>query len=216
MDLGGHGKFCRRSDSFPRYSMGLIASGPNRDLAAVGAGAEGMDDPGFAGPLLDEARICIERNALAPARAFLTRALVGLGESSDEVDPKLREDLARLFLDVGEPEKAVYALGDRPETMPPPLVRRASYEAAAALRGGGAPVDLGSPFVRRMLRLPDFQPEEIRRTYREMADLLDPHRAAHDKNRNLPPPAIVAENIYTICMMPRSGSNFLVKYMTNT
>jgi trehalose 2-sulfotransferase len=151
------------------------------------------------------------RVARRKALEALDRALTG-GEAGQ------RQRLARCFLDGGEPEQALAALGPalRQPATPAPLARQALYDAAAHLRGGVAPIDPGSEAAKRALRLAGFHPNEIRLVQGEIAKLLDPYAAEHGGEVDRRRPAIDPHNAYAICMTPRSGSNFLVRCLTET
>jgi LPS sulfotransferase NodH len=170
------------------------------------------DDSGFADTLIAEARASLAQGRAQPAKLLLDRALLALDDEPPAAHTETRRTLAQMFLDVDQPERAVYALTENVDA--PALRRRAVYAAAAAFRAGAAPVDVSSHFVRRLMRLPAFAPDEIRQTHREMAALLDPFDAPPRTPMQRPP--IDPQNIYTICMMPRAGTNFLVQCLSDT
>ncbi len=129
-----------------------------------------------------------------------------------------RQDLARRLLDAGKPEQAIAALGPSlwtPAT-PAPLARRALYDVAAHLRSGAMAADLKSEAAKRAFRLAGFHANEIRLVQGEMAKLLDPYAAEHGSEVDRRRPVIDPQNAYAICMTPRSGSNFLVRCLSET
>ncbi len=149
------------------------------------------------------------------ARASRQKALEALGPSPASGD---RQKLARCFLEAGEPEKAIAALGPtlRQPATPAPLARQALYDVAAHLRGGATPIDPRSDAAKRAARLGAFHPNEIRLVQGEIAKLLDPYAAEHGSEVDRRRPAIDPRNAYAICMTPRSGSNFLVRCLSET
>jgi LPS sulfotransferase NodH len=172
-----------------------------------------MDDADFLQTLIAQARDSFARGATQPAKLLLDRVLMTLAEYPAANDAAARKDVAALLLDLDEPERAVYALGDRGSDHSPSLLRRATFETAARMRAGIPPQSMASPLIRRLIGLPGFSPDEIRRTGREIAGLFDPFEAL---SQNIARPAIDDTQVYSICMMPRSGSNFLVQCLTET
>jgi LPS sulfotransferase NodH len=172
-----------------------------------------MEDAEFLNTLIGQARDNLARGAVQPAKLLLDRALMALADTPFATDSGARRNLAALFVDLDEPERAVYALGDH-DTSASALLRQATYETAARLREGLPPRDIASPLIRRLLGLAGFGASEIRLTGREIAGLFDPFDSP--TRQSVERPAIDPRHVYTICMMPRSGSNFLVQCLTDT
>lgn len=170
-----------------------------------------MDAADFLSTLIDQAQDSRARGAVQPAKLLANRVLMALGEAEPTAYRNLRTNLTELFLTLDEPERAVYALG---KSAAPALLRRATYETAARLREGAAPCDATSSLIRRLSALPTFSADEYRQTGRELSGLFDPFEELAGQNVYRPP--IDQERVYTICMMPRSGSNFLVQCLTDT
>ena len=126
------------------------------------------------------------------ALKVLSGALAAGGEAGQ------RQRLARIFLDAGEPEQAIAALGPALglPTTPAPLARQALYDVAAHLRGGATPVDPASDVAKRALRLGGYHANEIRLVQGEIAKLLDPYAAEHGSEVDRRRPVIDPRNAY--------------------